>query len=181
MIVPVDARISTGFDSRAILDIGETTTLTVNALTRMRIDDLLAEEDVDKADLTLEIGRIDGEVREHADRETEFNLDGPVATASVRGTDFGFDGYNLWVGSGSVDLTDRFGRQVVVRAGEESRTDGVRRPSRPRDERRRQTTVDTRPTGSGYTEEPTRTRPPTERVEDETGTIVIEWVLFEER
>ncbi|MFP4644635.1 MAG: FecR domain-containing protein [Spirochaetales bacterium] len=129
--VPVEARVSTGFGATAVIAVGENSTITVDSLTRVGIRELAREEGVERSSMDLEIGRIDGEVQGADAESTEVNVRSPVATASVRGTSFGFDGERLWVGTGSVSLSNSLGQQTTVNAGEESSTNGVSAPQEP--------------------------------------------------
>ncbi|HKK48570.1 MAG TPA: hypothetical protein VJ932_05705, partial [Alkalispirochaeta sp.] len=82
-IVPVGATISTSFRASAQLTIGEST-LEVEALTRMRIDELIEEAQTDRTDLHLQVGRVRADVRSSAERDTEFRVSSPIAVAAVR-------------------------------------------------------------------------------------------------
>jgi hypothetical protein len=55
----------------------------------------------------------------------------PIATASVRGTDFSFDGANLSVAEGIVILANRFNEAVSVAQGEQSSAAGDGAPEQP--------------------------------------------------
>ncbi len=148
-VVPVDARISTGFGASAVLAVGENATITVSSLTRIAIRELAVEEGVERSDMDLEVGRIDGDVRGVDAENTEFNVRSPVATASVRGTSFGFDGEELWVGAGSVALSNALGQETTVGAGEESSTDGVSSPEDPAQARASRGQVSSQTRGGG--------------------------------
>ncbi len=125
-IVPVDARISTGFGARAVVAVGENASITVGSLTRLGIDELVEEEGVERSELNLEVGRIQGDVREADLDRTEFDLRSPVATASVRGTSFDFNGRELSVSTGVVEFESAtLGRTVTIRPQEFSSSDGI--------------------------------------------------------
>ncbi len=174
--VPIDSRISTGFGSKAVLAVGDSAVITVDALTRMAIEDLVVEEGVERSALNLEVGRIQGEVERTAERPTEFEVRSPVATASVRGTSFSFDGDTLTVTDGVVAITNAFGRERVVGAGEQSETDGYSAPAAPAEQRARQA-ITSPYTPGGDDEE---TAPPDGEVAiEEVGpaTLIIEFVL----
>ncbi|MFW6387701.1 MAG: FecR family protein [bacterium] len=130
-IVPDDAKISTGFGASAVLAVGENADVTVRALTRIVINDLIAEEGIERSEMTLEIGRVSGEVRQSDTRRTEFQVRSPTATASVRGTNFDFDGEELVVQNGVVSFTTPSGREHQVGGGEETSSDGVTPPEPP--------------------------------------------------
>lgn len=128
-VVPIGARISTGFGARAVVAVGENATVTVGSLTRLGIDQLVEEEGVERSELNLEIGRVRGEVREVDVDRTEFDLRSPIATASVRGTSFDFTGSELSVTAGVVRYQSVvLGREIIVGAQEVSSTDGVDPP-----------------------------------------------------
>ena len=141
-IVPIAARISTGFGARAVLAVGENAVVTVQALTRLGIDQLVREEGVERSELNLEVGRIDGVVERADVGETEFELRSAIATASVRGTRFRFNGRELTVEFGNVHfgraiLAGVPGQEINVTGGEESSTDGVTRQVQPSEARAR--------------------------------------------
>ncbi len=174
--VPIDSRISTGFGSRAVLAVGDSAVITVEALTRMAIEELVVEEGVERSSLNLEVGRIQGEVERTAERPTEFEVRSPVATASVRGTSFSFDGDSLTVTGGVVSITNAFGRERLIVAGEQSETDGYSAPAAPADQRARQA-ITSPYTPGGDDEE---AAPPDGEVAiEEVGpaTLIIEFVL----
>lgn len=145
-VVPLAAQIATGFESEAELAVGENAIVTAGSLTRMSVDDLVEEEGVERSEISLDVGRIDGEVDRTEERPTEFEVSSEVATASVRGTSFSFDGERLSVGDGQVAIIDMYGREVSVYPAEESASDGVSRPDPPREQRRQASRV------SPYTE-----------------------------
>ncbi len=124
MTVPVGAMISTGFRSSAVLAVGPDAQLNVDSLTRLGIDELIEREGVVETSLNLTVGRVRGEVRRAADRQSDFQLRSPTATASVRGTSFEFDGVNVRVFEGRVDLSNRFNQRASVAAGERSSSTG---------------------------------------------------------
>lgn len=168
-VVPVDARISTGFGASAVLALGENATISVSSLTRIAIRELAADEGVERSEMDLEIGRIDGDVRGAEAQNTEFKVRSSVATASVRGTSFGFDGKELWVGTGSVALSNALGQETTVGAGELTSTDGATAPENPAEARasRGQVEHQTRSGGAeGSTRDETRVR-----ITEETATV----------
>ena len=125
-VVPIAARISTGFGASAVLAVGENARLRVSSLTRVTIDELALDEGVERSELNLEVGRIQGEVQGADVDDTEFDLRSPVATASVRGTSFDFDGRELSVTSGQIAFEGGvLGREVTIRQQETSSTDGI--------------------------------------------------------
>lgn len=116
--VPLGATISTGFNSTATVEVGNAT-LQVRPLTRMRLEELAEEQGVLRANLFMPVGRVRAEVRTAEGVTNEFRLRSTVSTASVRGTDFVFDGYVLRVSDGRVRLINTSGQETEVPAGEE--------------------------------------------------------------
>jgi hypothetical protein len=116
--VPLGATISTGFNSTATLDVGNAT-LQVRPLTRMRLEELAEQQGVLRADLFMPVGRVSAEVRSTEGVRNEFRLRSTVSTASVRGTEFFFDGYVLRVSEGRVRLINTSGQETDVPAGGE--------------------------------------------------------------
>jgi hypothetical protein len=141
--VSAGTRISTGFGSTAAIDI-EDSVIRVRALTRLTIQQLFEADNVVTTDMDLEIGRVRGEVRRASDRQFDFQLRGPTATASVRGTSFEFDGQNLTVDEGVVEIENSFGQRIAVQAGRQSSVVGNEVPSSPVAERRSAVIVSTR-------------------------------------
>jgi hypothetical protein len=127
MYVPVGATISTGFDATADIEIGGAI-LTVEPLTRMRIDELSVSGDTINTDLDLQVGRIRAEVNAVEGLQNDFTLSSPVTTASVRGTSFVFDTINLFTETGLVELSNRHGQYVNVYAGETGKGTGTGLP-----------------------------------------------------
>jgi hypothetical protein len=120
--------ISTGFNSRAILSLGETT-LEVKELTRMQLERIVEENEAVSTDLFLQVGKVEAEVRSTEGLRNNFQVRGPVSTAAVRGTSFVFDGYTLWVQEGTVVFNNLIGQRRVVGPGDESTTDGYSPPA----------------------------------------------------
>lgn len=111
--LPLGSTISTGFDSRAVLEIGPST-LTIAPLTRMTINDLIEKNGLVSTAIQLQVGKIKTQVKKVEGIQNDFVIKSPVATASVRGTDFDFDSVNLVVYDGFVLLTDRYGHSLRV-------------------------------------------------------------------
>ncbi|MCF7947830.1 MAG: FecR domain-containing protein [Spirochaetia bacterium] len=120
--------ISTGFNSRAILELGNST-LEVKALTRMQLEQIVENSDSVDTDLFLEVGKVEANVRSSKGLRNNFKLRSPVSTAAVRGTGFVFDGFTLWVTEGTVVFRNRVGQSRWVSEGKESSTDGYSAPS----------------------------------------------------
>ncbi len=120
-ILPIGATISTGFRSELQLKIGPSI-VTVKALSRLTIKDLVQTGSAAKTDLYLKVGKIDAEVnKSEAVTSQSFTVGSPVSTASVRGTSFTFDGVRLSVQRGVVDFGDLRGNVVRVPVGESAR------------------------------------------------------------
>lgn len=122
--VPVSATISTGFRSNATLE-GMGATLTIEPLTRMSVNELRATSGGGTdTNLGLRTGRIRASVRSTSSGRTNFRVSSPVATAAVRGTEFGFNGYRVDVGTGTVGLVSgSSGKTVNIPQGANSKVD----------------------------------------------------------
>jgi hypothetical protein len=96
--------ISTGFKSSALITIGNST-ITVRPLTRLSLEEIAAAQDGEEVILDLRAGRIRADVKPPAGGKIEFSVRNPIATASVRGTIFEFDGTRLTVEDGRVHLS----------------------------------------------------------------------------
>lgn len=140
MMVPVGATISTSFNASAEVQVGESV-VTVNQLTRMRIEELVTENGTDRSDINLRVGRINADVRGTGGNRAEFRVRSPIATASVRGTNFSFDGANLSVTEGIVILANRFSESVAVAGGEQSSAAGGAAPQQPAESAESNSTV----------------------------------------
>jgi hypothetical protein len=108
-----DTVISTGFKGSALIAIGNST-LTVQPLTRLSVEELVRAGSEEKVALNLRAGRIRADVKPPVGGTTEFTIRSPSATASVRGTSFEFDGIRLKVDEGRVHVSggDRSGTYV---------------------------------------------------------------------
>lgn len=116
--VPETAMIATGFASTAVLE-SAGTSVTVQPLTRLTVSEL--QPDNAGTTLNLQTGRVRASVRSTRTGTTNFRVSSPVATAAVRGTEFGFNGYSVKVSEGTVALTPASGgRSVNVPQGTES-------------------------------------------------------------
>ena len=139
-IVPVQATLSTGFNSQAELEVGPAI-LQVRPLTRLSIEELIAQEDSVESELNLQVGRIRAELRTTEGVRSEFRVRSPIATAAVRGTSFEFDGVNIQVDTGSVQLANQFNETVAVGGGESSSADTDEPPTTPAEAREAASTV----------------------------------------
>jgi len=110
--------ISTSFKSSAVVVVNDSV-INVKALTRMTLDELTSTANGPQTELYLVSGKVQVEVKPSANNEvTTFKVKSAMATASVRGTGFEFDGENLLVNHGSVQLMDDLGVSRSVNGGE---------------------------------------------------------------
>jgi len=116
-VIPRGTIVSTGFKSTAILRVG-TSTVTVKPITRLSLDEILQTSSGTQTQLFLLAGRVKADVAPQAGQTTEFQVKSATATASVRGTGFEFDGINLLVDKGLVQLRTPSGMIRYVGAGE---------------------------------------------------------------
>lgn len=114
--------ISTGFRSAAVLVIGGSR-LEVRPLTRLSLRELVRAENQEKVNINLRAGRIRAEVKPPLGGTSSFTVRGPIATASVRGTAFEFDGLRLRVEEGRVHVRSEGGGGSYVGAGHVARVD----------------------------------------------------------
>jgi hypothetical protein len=120
--IPQKTIISTGFKSSALVEIGNST-LSLQPLTRLSLEELVRADGGEKVDLNLRTGRIRANVRPPADGTTNFTVRSPSATASVRGTDFEFNGNEVSVENGRIHVTGVDGSGVYVGGGHQVRID----------------------------------------------------------
>jgi uncharacterized protein YaiE (UPF0345 family) len=95
--------ISTGFKSMALITIGSPEIM-VRPLTRLSLEEISAAQSGERVTLNLRAGRIRANVNPPAGGNLDFTVRSPMATASVRGTVFDFDGIRLKVEEGRVHL-----------------------------------------------------------------------------
>ena len=96
MRVHLNDTISTGFNSSVVLKMG-TNNVLVTALTRMTLDTYLQKEGSVNTSLYLRVGAVRAKVDDSSDLKQDFEITSPFSTASVRGTEFAFDGLNISV------------------------------------------------------------------------------------
>ena len=101
MHVSLEDTISTGFNSTAVLALGSNNVI-VSPLTRMTLDAFLEREGTVDTKLFLQVGAVRAKVDDSGTKKQIFSISSPYSTASVRGTEFSFDGLNLKVFEGSV-------------------------------------------------------------------------------
>jgi hypothetical protein len=114
---PVGATISTGLRSTATVEIAGAR-IEVQPLSRMALEELVAQAGQVSTQLSLPVGRVRAEVQAQEGIQQEFRLRSPVSTAAVRGTSFEFDGQNLEVFSGVVSAINNQGQSTNVAQGE---------------------------------------------------------------
>jgi hypothetical protein len=95
--------ISTGFKSTALVAVGSSL-VTVRPLTRLSLEEIARNQNGERAVLNLRAGRVRAEVRPSGGETVDFSIRSPIATASVRGTAFEFDGTGVEVDEGRVYL-----------------------------------------------------------------------------
>lgn len=105
MKVDIRATLSTGFDSTATLTI-EKSRIVVKPLTRLTIDKLVEQSAGSvAASMFLRVGAVQASVKATIPgTPQDFKVKSPYSTASVRGTEFSFDGLHLAVIEGVVRL-----------------------------------------------------------------------------
>jgi hypothetical protein len=140
--------ISTGFRSTALVGIGNST-VTVHPLTRLSLEEIAEGQNGDTVTLNLRTGRIRADVKPPAGRAIDFSVRSPVATASVRGTVFEFDGLRLSVEEGRVHLGGQTVTGAYVGAGHSTAADPETGKTAAVIERVKEEMVPALPAGSG--------------------------------
>ncbi len=115
--------ISTGFDSTAILDLGQST-VSVKPLTRLTLEELVQQSGSQTTGLFLRTGKVSAQVKTAEGLRQDFKLRSPVSTAAVRGTSFVYDGQTVEVSEGVVEFLNLLEQRLAVAAGEGALTDG---------------------------------------------------------
>ncbi|MCL2093215.1 MAG: FecR family protein [Treponema sp.] len=110
------AVVSTGFRSSALIEIGSCL-ISVRALSRLSLDEIFYLGAEEYLHIDLQAGRIRADVNPPAGMRVSMDVTSPHATASIRGTSFWFDGYNLGVISGTVLYKGNRGQEVTIPAG----------------------------------------------------------------
>lgn len=122
--IPATAIVATGFRSRAVVELGSSV-ITIGPLSQVSLADVAIGEREELVTLEMPFGEIRAEVkrarRASPERSVEFRVLSPVSTAAVRGTVFTYDGVELDVAEGRVDLMNGYGQWHSVGAGQESR------------------------------------------------------------
>jgi hypothetical protein len=130
-VVAADTIVSTGFRSTAVIKVGSST-IAVRPLTRLSLAEIRAESDSETLKVDLQAGRVRVDVKPPAGTRANTSVQSPSATASVRGTDFEFDAYNLKVYEGTVVLRGNDDNmEIPVPAGASSYVDAYGRAADP--------------------------------------------------
>ena len=113
--------ISTGFRSMAVISLGDST-LTVRALTRLSLDEIMTMNRIETVNINFNAGRIKVEVNPAAGNKANYSVRTGSSVASVRGTIFEMDTVSIRVLEGRVNFgsTDTATRSVTVNANQES-------------------------------------------------------------
>jgi hypothetical protein len=142
--IPLNATLSTGFNSEATLALGRSTVV-MKALSRMSVEELVEQEGTVETGVRLDVGRVSAEVRSAEGVQTDFRVRGPISTASVRGTAFDFDTVTLFVVENRVQIQNLVNQSRTVLQEQVSKTGGYDFPENPEREFVRQTITDTTP------------------------------------
>jgi hypothetical protein len=117
--VAQDTIISTGFKSTAVIAVGSSV-ITVRPLTRLSLAEIQSSAGAETLNVSLQTGRVRVDVKPPAGTRANTTVQGPSATASVRGTSFEFDTVKLTVNEGRVAFSGASGPAAMVNAGETS-------------------------------------------------------------
>lgn len=175
-VLPQGATISTGFNSRAEINLGSSV-VQVSQLTRMTLEELAEEQGTRTTSLNLKVGRVKAEVKTTEGISHNFKLKSAVSTAAVRGTSFSYDGENLEVEEGTVAMQNKAGQSRSVGAGEGTQVTGGGLAPPPSAE----DTLEEDSTVSPYTapveDAPVELPPPASDTTPTptTGTVTVQW------
>jgi hypothetical protein len=183
MEISRNTMVATGFNARAALRMGDST-VRVAPLTRLQFEEIIQQPDAVETRLNLPVGRMSAEVRSSDGRSQNFQVRSPISTAAVRGTDFTYDGEQLTVAQGSVEvINNQTSQSQPVQAGQQSITIADEPPSTPAREAVSAAVTSAAPASSGSSEEresvspgritaPDTTAPPPPRAT--RGTVFVE-------
>lgn len=178
LVLPLGTMISTSFNSTATIDLGSSVVL-VQEFTRMAVENLVEQGGVITTDLQLNVGKIRAQVESAENLVHDFNVLSTVSVASVRGTDFEYDGESLFCYAGEVLFFNLIEQKRTVRTGEEVRlVEGEPPLSPPETFRRFYRNVQVTPTVSPDIpggDEPEVVLPDTGAVTDAEVTATILW------
>ncbi len=124
--LPPGSMVSTGFKSTASLAVmGGEALISLKPLTRLALEELIKSATGSTTSVKLVSGKVKAEVRPGTPENTQtFEVKGPNATASVRGTGIDTDGESIVVNHGSVDFVNNYGIGRSVIGGEFTTTGG---------------------------------------------------------
>lgn len=148
MHISLGTTISTGFNSAAVLELGNSV-LRVKPLTRMRLDQLLEQGGSVQTDLFLRVGKVNAEVKSVAGLKQDFKLRSPVSTAAVRGTGFDYDAYEVTVTDGTVYYFNLLNQGRSYGTGEGGGSDGYDPPQTGDQSKDENSSVDPYAPGAG--------------------------------
>ena len=129
-VLPAGSEISTGINSSARLQINQSV-VTIQPLTRMSLDEITSQGNQETTRLNLNTGRVSAQVRSTGNTQVNFEVRSPIATASVRGTDFDFDGAQLQVSEGRVVVVNQRNQTLLVAAGNSTTVSSTTPPKPP--------------------------------------------------
>ena len=115
-----DTIISTGFKSTALVEVG-CTLIAVRPLTRLTLTEISASSGSETLNVNLAAGRVRVDVNPPAGTRASMSVTSPSATASVRGTSFDFNLYNVKVLQGIVGMSGNQGYGFLVTAGNDGK------------------------------------------------------------
>ena len=115
-VLTQDTIISTGFKSTAIVAVGSTL-ITVRPLTRLSLAEISSSQNTENVSLGLQAGRIRVDVKPPAGTRANTTVQSPSATASVRGTEFNMDIFNMDVLEGLVSYKGKNGYKAMIYSG----------------------------------------------------------------
>ncbi len=148
MTISQGTTISTGFNSTALIDLGNSV-LNVRPLTRLTLEELIEREGTIQTDLFLRVGKVNAEVKSVAGVKQDFKLRSPISTAAVRGTNFGFTGFDIVVYDGKVVYLTLIGQGRSYTSGEGGGGDGYNTPESGQDSKSSSSGVNPYTTGAG--------------------------------
>lgn len=132
--------ISTGFESWVVLDVPGGAEARLEELTQIKVAKLLSKKGAVKTLLRLRTGGLDAHIKKTPGVKTQFEVNTPTSTLSVRGTQEQItmsDGFGTQVKviAGSVNVTSASGQSTSASAGDTSTVSSAdSAPSSPSDE-----------------------------------------------
>ncbi|MBN2351704.1 MAG: FecR domain-containing protein [Spirochaetales bacterium] len=114
MAVASGSIVSTGFRSKATIELDQST-LFVNQLTRLSLEELVRKQNVITTNIYIRAGSLEADVKTGgADYTHDFKVKSPVSTAAVRGTRITDDGYEMTVKEGKAVLYNLLNQPMTV-------------------------------------------------------------------